>query len=247
MAESTIPQQLMTGALMHFEQGVPIDDLDLRREHRERMARVQHVYWQWVRNPITLDPFAMFKQLVKGKGADVYSEWRMAQKDKFLFDFVVEHVAPPSRRIDEAKVRAAADKMMQIGMATDNVNALDKGSKRLMEVAQLDKPESQQADISKAMFIPPVVTTVASEIDPTKEDQTDEQARLIMDKYNAYVDDKRKSVDDKVEVMMAKRQAKESEGTPKPSERPIVIPSFTEEVKEHKPMTVNYVEKEPNE
>ncbi len=197
----------MTGALMHFEQGVPISDLDIRREHKDRLARVQHVYWQWVKNPITLDPFAMFKQLVKGLGADIYSEWRMAQKDKFLFDFVVEHIAPPSRRMDEAKVRAAADKMMKIGMETDNVNALDKGSKRLMEVAQLDKPESQQADISKAMFIPPVVTTVASEIDPTKEDQTDEQARQIMSKYNAYVDDKRKSVDEKVEVMMARREA----------------------------------------
>ena len=209
MAEesTTISQKLMTGALMHFEQGVPISDLDIRREHKDRLARVQHVYWQWVKNPITLDPFAMFKQLVKGLGADIYSEWRMAQKDKFLFDFVVEHIAPPSRRMDEAKVRAAADKMMKIGMETDNVNALDKGSKRLMEVAQLDKPESQQADISKAMFIPPVVTTVASEIDPTKEDQTDEQARQIMSKYNAYVDDKRKSVDEKVEVMMARREA----------------------------------------
>lgn len=209
MAEesTTISQKLMTGALMHFEQGVPISDLDIRREHKDRLARVQHVYWQWVKNPITLDPFAMFKQLVKGLGADIYSEWRMAQKDKFLFDFVVEHIAPPSRRMDEAKVRAAADKMMKIGMETDNVNALDKGSKCLMEVAQLDKPESQQADISKAMFIPPVVTTVASEIDPTKEDQTDEQARRIMSKYNAYVDDKRKSVDEKVEMMMARREA----------------------------------------
>lgn len=217
----------MTGALLHFEQGVPIDDLDVRSDHKARLARVQHVYWQWVRNPM-LDVFPMFKQLVKGKGADVQSEWRMAQKDKFLFDFVVEHVAPSSRRVDEMKVRAAADKMMRIGMETDNVNALDKGSRRLMEVAQLDKPESQQADISKAMFIPPVVTTVASEIDPTKEDQTDEQARLIMEKYNAFVDDKRKSVDDKVEVMMARREA---EGTA--AEGAAAVPQLTEQQKEN--------------
>lgn len=192
---------------MHFEQGVPIDDLDLRREHRERMARVQHVYWQWVRNPITLDPFAMFKQLVKGKGADVYSEWRMAQKDKFLFDFVVEHVAPPSRRIDEAKVRAAADKMMQIGMATDNVNALYKGSKRLMEVAQLDKPESEHTDMSKVMFLPPVVTTVVSDVDSEKQAISDEQAEKIMQKYGAHQDAKRLAIDERVSVMMAKREA----------------------------------------
>lgn len=197
----------MTGALMHFEQGVPIADLDIRREHKERLARVQHVYWQWVKNPITLDPFAMFKQLVKGNGADVYSEWRMAQKDKFLFDFVVEHITPPSRRMDEAKVRAAADKMMKIGMETDNVNALDKGSKRLMEVAQLDKPESEHTDMSKVMFLPPIVTTVVSDVDSEKQAISDEQAEKIMQKYGAHQDAKRLAIDERVSVMMAKREA----------------------------------------
>lgn len=204
--ESIIPQALMSGSLLHFESGVPIDDLDLRREHKQRLMRVQHVYWQWVRNPF-LDVFALFKQLIKGKYADKHSEWRAAQKDKWLFDFVVEHVAPTSRRADEIKVRTAAEQAIRIGMETDNVQALYKGGKLLYDVARLAQPESEQADLSKAMFIPPVVTTVASEIDPTKEDQTDEQARLIMNKYNAYVDDKRKSVDDKVDVMMARRGA----------------------------------------
>ncbi len=209
MAEETvtISQKLMTGALMHFEQGVPIADLDIRREHKERLARVQHVYWQWVKNPITLDPFAMFKQLVKGKGADIYSEWRMAQKDKFLFDFVVEHIAPPSRRIDEAKVRAAADKMMRIGMETDNVNALDKGSKRLMEVAQLDKPEEERIDMSKMAFLPPVVTTSVKDADDTKEDVDDQEMKRIMAKYGGYVDEKEVRIEKMVEVMVARGKA----------------------------------------
>lgn len=207
--ESVIPQELMTYSLMHFEKGVPIDDCNLRTEHRKRLARVDHVYWLWKRNPF-LDAFELFKQLVRNgekQYADRQSVWRAAQKDKWLFDFVVEHIAPPSRREDEAKVRAAAEQTIRIGRETDNVTALTKGGKLLYDVARLDKPESEQVDLSNAMFIPPVVTTVASEIDPTKEDQTDEQARLIMDKYNAYVDDKRKSVDEKVEVMMAKREA----------------------------------------
>ncbi len=218
MAESTIPQPLMTGALLHFEQGVPIDDLQVRREHKERLVRVQHVYWQWIRNPF-LDVFPMFKQLVKGKGADLQSEWRMAQKDKWLFDFVVDHVAQSSRRKDEAKVRAAAEQAIKIGMETDNVNALTKGGKLLYDVAGLDKPESEQADISKVMFIPPVVTTVASEIDPTKEDQTDEQSRLIMQKYGAYEDEKRKAILKKMEVMMAKHDAEVTAAVPHHTER----------------------------
>lgn len=206
MAESATPQELKMGALNHFENGVPICDLYMRREHKERLARVEHVYWQWVKNPF-IDVFVLFKMLVKGKGADLQSEWRMAQKDKWLFDFVVDHVSPSSRRKDEMKVRAAAEKTIMIGMETDNVQALTKGGKLLYDLAGLDKPESEKMDFAKAVFLPAVVTTSAKDFDPTKEEQTDEQGRLIMDKYKAHVDDKRKAVDEKVAMMMAMRNA----------------------------------------
>lgn len=208
MAESTIPQPLMTGALLHFEQGVPIDDLQVRREHKERLVRVQHVYWQWVRNPF-LDVFPMFKQLVKGKGADLQSEWRMAQKDKWLFDFVVDHVAQSSRRKDEAKVRAAAEQAIKIGMETDNVNALTKGGKLLYDVAGLDKPESERIDMSKMAFLPPVVTTNVKDVDATKEDVDDAEMKRIMAKYGGYVDEKEGDIEKMVEVMAAKRETEE--------------------------------------
>ena len=209
--ELQIPQQLMTSALLHFEHGVPIEDCDVRSENKDRLARVDHVFWQWKRNPF-LDTWALFKQLIKGKYANKSSEWIAAQKDKMLFDFVVEHVAPPSRREDEMKVRFAAEQAIRIGAETDNAQALVKGGKLLSEVAHLNQPESDSADMSKAVFLPPVVTTSAKEIDSTKDDQTDEQARMIMNKYNAYVDEKRKSVDERVELMMAKRDAERKEG-----------------------------------
>lgn len=200
----------MTGALLHFESGVPISDLNVRKENKDRMARVDHVFWQWKKNPF-IDTFALFRQLVKGRYSGPAPEWHAAQKDKMLFDFVVEHVAPPSRREDEMKVRFAAERAIQIGADTDNTQALVKGGKLLYEVAHLNQPESDGADMSKAVFLPPVVTTSARDIDDTKEEQTDEQARLIMSKYNAYVDDKRKAVDDRVEVMMARRDADRNE------------------------------------
>lgn len=210
MNTSTLPNDLMTYSLVHFEKGVPIDDLQLRNDQKRRIARVEHVYWQWMRNPF-IDVFQLFKMLDKGKFADPASEYHAAQKDKMLFDFIVERLAPPSRRQDEQKVRAAAEQMMRIGRETDNVLALDRGSKRLSEVAHLNEPESQQADMSKVMFIPAVVTTSARDIDPTKEDPTDEQAKAIIDKYNAYVDDKRKAVDERVDAMLAARDAKRRE------------------------------------
>lgn len=203
---STIPQQLMTSALLHFEQGVPIDDCDCRAEHKRRLARVSHVYWIWKRNPL-LETFALFKQLVRGLGSDKQSEWRMAKKDQRLFEFVRDHVAPSSRQQDEAVVRAAANQAIRIGMETDNVVALTKGGKLLYDVAHLGQPESEQADMSKVMFLPSVVVTNISEIDDSRQDVSDEETKRIIAKYGAYVDEKRQMIDEQVELLEAKSNA----------------------------------------
>lgn len=200
---STIPQQLMTSALLHFEQGVPIDDCDCRTEHKRRLARVSHVYWIWKRNPL-LETFALFKQLVRGLGSDKQSEWRMAKKDQRLFEFVRDHVAPSSRQQDEAVVRAAANQAIRIGMETDNVVALTKGGKLLYDVAHLGQPESEQADMSKANFLQPIVTTTVTDVDETKIDYDDKQSLAIMNEFGAYIDPKRQMMEDKVALLEAK-------------------------------------------
>lgn len=189
--------------MLHFESGVPIDNCDIRTEHRERLARVEHVYWQWIRNPF-LDTFVMFKQLAKGKYADIHSEWRVAQKDEQLFKFVRDHMSPPSRRASEQKVRVTADRLMQMGADTDNDRAMAKGAALLMQLDRLDQPESEQVDMSRVAFLPTVVTTDIHEIDDTREEVSDEETKKILAKYNAYVDDKSKAVEEKVAVMEAR-------------------------------------------
>lgn len=189
--------------MLHFESGVPIDNCDIRTEHRERLARVEHVYWQWIRNPF-LDTFVMFKQLAKGKYADIHSEWRVAQKDEQLFKFVRDHMSPPSRRTSEQKVRVTADRLMQMGAETDNDRAMAKGAALLMQLDRLDQPESEQVDMSRVAFLPTVVTTDIHEIDDTREEVSDEETKKILAKYNAYVDDKSKAVEEKVAVMEAR-------------------------------------------
>ena len=201
---SMIPQQLMTAAMLHFEQGVPINDCHIdKRGQRDRLARVSHVYWIWKKNPF-LETFPMFKQLLHGKGADRHSEWHAAQKDQLLFDFVVQHIAPTDRKVQEARVRASANHLMKIGMETDNAFAIADGAKIAMKLDRLDQPESEQADMAKAAFLPPVVTMSAHEVDDTKEDMNDQQSLAIMHKYDAYVDEKRKMIDDQVELLEAK-------------------------------------------
>ncbi|MFW5563360.1 MAG: hypothetical protein ACOCNX_00535 [Prevotella sp.] len=207
MNTSTLPQDLMTNSLLHFEKGVPIDDLALRADQKRRLARVDHVYWQWLRNPFAVNYKALLRQLVKGHFADPPSETRAAQKDIMLFDFIKDTVSPISRNEAKIKSYVAAEKMLRIGMETDNVMALKEGRKALYETAELNKPEDNQMDTSKVMFLPPVVTTNVQDVDSTKEQVTDEQAKAIIDKYGAYVDDKRKAVDERVNTMLARRGA----------------------------------------
>lgn len=207
---SVLPQSIMSAALLHFEKGVPIDDLGLKPSTKARLARVEHVYWQWVRNPF-LDVMQLFRQINKSDSRFVneVSALHGATRDKMLFDFVVEHVAPPSRRMDEAKVRAAADRVMRIGMETDNGKDIIEGAKLLTKVARLDQPEDQRGDMSKVAFLPSVVVTDISAVDDTKQNIDDAQTRAILDKYGGYVDEKRKMVDDRVEAMLAEREAEE--------------------------------------
>ena len=218
MNTSSLPQDLMTNSLLHFENGVPIDDLALRQDQKRRLARVSHVYWQWIRNPFTIDYKALLRQLVKGHFADPPSETRAAQKDIQLFEYIRDTVSPMSRNEARMKVQVAAEKMINIGMETDNVNALDKGSKRLFEVAGLDKPEDTHEDISKVSFLPSVVVTNVNEIDKSKTNYDDEEVKRIAAKYGAFIDEKRELVDKEVATMEA-RSGNTSEEKPKEEEQ----------------------------
>ena len=201
-------QDFMQTSLLHFENGVPITDLHLSPQQKERLARVSHVYWQWVKNPY-ISYKDLLRQLVKGKFADAPAETHAAQKDVALFNFIIEHVSPPSRAVQTAKVRAAADKMLRIGMETDDIMALDKGSKRLMEIDRLNQPESEQADMNKIAFMPTVVVTDIREVDDTKENIDDEETKRIIAKYGAFVDEKHQAVEDKVALMEARSNPNE--------------------------------------
>lgn len=209
----TIPQDLMRGAILHFDNGVPIVDLDVRREHKDRLTRVHHVYFQWVKDPY-LDTFQLFKQLLR-QGEKQYADriciHHAAEKDQRLLEFVIDHVAPPSRRVDEARVRAAANQAIRIGLETDNVMALTKGGKLLMDVAHLDQPESEQADMNKISFLPPIVVTDVSKMDDSKVEYNDDEVKRIMAKYGGVIDEKMRNMDEMVEVMEARSQVNNAE------------------------------------
>lgn len=200
---SLLSQELQQYSLLHFEKGVPICDINVRKENKDRLARVSHVYWQWKKNPF-LDTKSMFRQLAKqGKYADSSTECHVASKDQMLFEFVRDHVSPPSRAESTAKVRAVADRLMQNGMATDNGKDMAEGAKIAIKLDRLDQPESEQSDMNKVAFLPSVVVTDIREVDDTKENIDDEETKRIMQKYGGYVDEKRAMIEKKVATMEA--------------------------------------------
>ena len=205
-----LSHELQQWSLLHFEKGVPICDIAIRKDAKDRLARVSHVYWQWKKNPF-LDTKEMFRMMAKGKYAGTGAECNACSMDQLLFEFVRDHVAPPSRAEATAKVRAVADRLMRNGMATDNGKDMAEGAKIAIKLDRLDQPESEQMELSKAVFLPPVVTTSAHEVDDTKVDMNDRQSLTIMNKYGAYIDEKRKAVEDRVEVMMANRGSEDAE------------------------------------
>ena len=207
----------MTAALLHFEQGVPINDCDIRSESKERLARVSHVYWQYVKNPF-LDPFALLRALTRKKYSNPRQDWLAASKDKILFDFVKDTIAVGNRHEDELMVRTAAKQAIRIGMETDNPTALVKGGKLLSEVAGLDRPESEKADMSKISFLPPVVVTDISRLDDSKQNVDDAEMKRIMAKYGGVTDEKMRDMDEMVEVMEAKSQAQQMKEEEIPTE-----------------------------
>lgn len=196
----------MTAALLHFTQGVPIDDCDCEPAQRNSLMRVDHVYWLWKRNP-WMDTYSLFQQLVRKQYSTKSNENRVAHSDQRLLEFVIDQVAPPSRKIQEERVRSAANHLMRMGMETDNAFAIADGAKIAMKLDRLDQPESEQADMTKVMFLPPIVTSQVTDVAPDKKPVTDEQTQSIINKYNAHQDGKRLAIEERVNAMLAKRDA----------------------------------------
>jgi len=201
-----LSQELQRWSLLHFEKGVPICDIAIHKDAKDRLARVSHVYWQWKKNPF-LDTKELFRAMAKGKYSGTGAECNACSMDQLLFDFVVNHVAPPSRAMAAAKVRAVADRLMRNGMETDNGKDMAEGAKIIMKLDRLDQPESEQADMNKVAFMPTVVVTDIREVDDTKENIDDEETKRIIAKYGAFVDEKHKAVEEKVALMEARNGA----------------------------------------
>ena len=202
-----LTQKVKIALIAHFVNAVPIERLNLDIRTKDFVTLVDHVYWIFRKNPL-LDTRAMFYQLCKErykaavpKGGGIATTTSRAL-DRML-EFVIDQVKPDSRRRDELKVRYAADRLMERGLATDNDRALAKGADLLTRVARLDQPESEQVDLNRLSFLPPVVTTSAKEVGDY-EDVDDKEMKRIMEKYGGYVDEKERDIEKMVETMAAR-------------------------------------------
>jgi hypothetical protein len=201
-----LTQKTKIALIAHFVNMVPIENLNIDKRTKDIIARVDHVYWLYKKNPF-LDTHAMFYQMYKAMGRGTGGNSTLfAKRDDKMLEFVIDQVKPDSRRRDEMKVRHVADRLMERGLATDNDRAMAKGADLLTRVARLDQPESEQVDLNRLSFLPPVVTTSAKEVGDY-EDVDDKEMKRIMEKYGGYVDEKERDIERMVETMAARSSA----------------------------------------
>ena len=203
-----LTQKVKIALIAHFVNMVPIDRLNLSPQQKDMVARVDHVYWLYRKNPF-LDTHAAFYQIYKAMGRGTgQNSTHFARRDGKMLEFVIDQVKPYSRKRDEDKVRFMADRLMERGLATDNDRAMSKGAELLTKVARLDQPESEQVDMGRLSFLPPVVTTSAKEVGDY-EDVDDAEMKRIMSKYGGYVDEKERDIEKMVNTMAARSGAAE--------------------------------------
>lgn len=212
-AERVLSQKMRVALLAHFQNAVPIEHLGLTDTQKDMLARVEHVYWMYLKNPF-LDTRAMFYELAKqryknggttGRG----NAYNVAKIEEHVFAFVVENMKPPSRKDRENKVRFAADTLMKRGFETGDNRALAKGAEIGIKLDKLDQPETEQQDISKVAFLPSVVVTNIEQIDPDKTYIDDEETRRIAAKYGAHIPEQRTMIEEQVATMEARAGAAE--------------------------------------
>lgn len=91
---SKIPETMKRAVGLHYVHKVPIADLDLRREQKDNLQRVEYVYQMYLQNP-TEDFFPVFYEMAKGRYKDGFGKGactahHFARRDELVFRYALD-------------------------------------------------------------------------------------------------------------------------------------------------------------
>lgn len=175
----------------HIEDGVPLEDMKMTQDQRERVLVAKQVYERLRQDPM-LD---VMRCLRRTFGRSL----KQARGDMEVVSMLVDTLDGVDRTIAEFRARKVAEGIVRIGQQTGDWKPMKAGLDKLIQIDRLDKPEESAENIGERTFsLPPVFVRVEA-VDAKYQTVTEEQRAAIIRKYGGVEDEnmalvKRKAV-----------------------------------------------------
>lgn len=175
----------------HLDTGVPVSDLDLCDRDKKRMLVCLDAY-KW----LDAHPFADVNVFLRNKHGRSIAELK---RDVEVVNYIIAQMNSDTKAMSRYRALKGIEKAMAASDAMGDYKNLIEGSKALIRLESLDKPESMLEDLSKSVYAPPPVytpdvTKINSDLTPISA----EQKEKLLRKYNAQKDKTQEMVEAKM-------------------------------------------------
>ena len=175
----------------HLDTGVPVGDLDLCDRDKRRMLVCLDAY-KW----LDAHPFSDINVFLRNKHGRSIAELK---RDVEVVNYLIAQMNSDTKAMSRYRALKGIEKAMAASDAMGDYKNLIEGSKALIKLESLDKPESMLEDLSKSVYAPPPVytpdvTKINSDLTPISA----EQKEKLLRKYNAQKDKTQEMVEAKM-------------------------------------------------
>lgn len=185
---------------LHLETGTDYRYMRFTDEQKKRVAICIDTYKQ-----LEINPYLNIREYLKNRHHRTMSEM---YNDTKVIDFITSVCQTGGKSISRMRVRKNAELAMKMGYDQGNADVMLKAGKQLMEVDELNKPETgrdMEEDIAK---LPPVFVSDARKLYPNKGHSTEEQMDRIRKKWGVKKDRIQEMVERKIGEFVAVPEAR---------------------------------------
>lgn len=180
---------------LHLETGTDYRYMRFSAEQKKRVAICIDTYKQF-----EINPYLNIREYLKNRHQRTMSEM---YNDTKVIDFITSVCQSGGKSISRMRVRKNAEIAMKMGYDQGNADVMLKAGKQLMEIDELNKPETggdMEEDITK---LPIAFTSDARKLFPTKGHSTEEQMEKIRKKWGVKKDRIQEMVERKIGEFVA--------------------------------------------
>lgn len=181
---------------LHLETGTDYRYMRFSAEQKKRIAVCVDAYKQ-----LEINPYLNIREYLKNRHGRTMSEM---YNDNKVIDFITSVCQAGGKNISRMRVRKNAELAMKMGYDQGNTDAMLKAGKQLMDIDELNKPDTggdMEEDIAK---LPIAFTKDARTLFPNKGHSSDEQMEKIRRKWGVKKDRIQEMVERKVGEFVAK-------------------------------------------